>query len=281
MRLLFVALVVAMWGIPARAEVMVAESLEWMTNDTPVVVMGKVQQFKDDGDWRDVTISIKEVFKGDLEEKTLTFRVGIERSKEVNWKAADSEMLLFLRKATLEKDGKEMSGHWVLRSTALNSMGNPAIELSKPKYVYSMDMTPLEKSDDILKRVRQWAKQPSPSKDAQPPNIIVVPGGSLPLEIPKESPIFRNIFAGSTCYLLVPAAEEFRQKVKDMTASKQAETRAQGALLLANYPGDETKQILQKLLNDTAQTVAEAAQASLDKLQKRATSQPSSAPAPK
>jgi hypothetical protein len=289
MRLLSIALVVALWAPTALAEIMVAESVEWMTNDTPVVVMGKVQQVKDEGDWRDVTIAIKEIFKGDLKEKTLTFRSSIESSKAVNWKATHSEMLLFLRKATIAQDGKALSGQWTLR-TALENHGNPAIDLSKPKYVYGMDMTALGKSEDILKRIREWAKQPSPAEDAQRPNIILVPEGALPLEIPFESAIFRDIYAGSTCYLLVPAAEEFRQKIKDMAASKQATTRAQGALLLANYPGDETKQILQKLLSDKAQvyvvqrsgntlkTVAEAATVSLEQLRKRAASQPATQP---
>ena len=298
MRMSLVALVVALLAPSTFAEIMVAESVEWMTNNSPLVVVGKVQMVKDEGDRRDITIAIKEVIKGNLQGKSLAFSVtlphydvSIDRSEASRWKDSQAELLLFLRKATRAYDGKEMDGRWTLRSPHLKNFGNPAIDLSKPHYVYSMDMTDLEKSEDILKLVREWARKSSPAENAQRPNIIIPPKGSLALEIPPDSTIFRSVYAGSSCFLLVPAVEKFKQRVIDMTASKHPEIRAKGALLLANYPGDDTKAVLQKLLDDKAQvyvaqtsgetikTVAKAAEASLEELRKPPASQPATQPA--
>jgi hypothetical protein len=97
-------------------------------------------------------------------------------------------------------------------------------------------MTILTDRGVLLDTVRSWAGS----------NI----SHSLWSEIPFDSPIFEHLYAGSACYLKVPAEEKHRAHFIELARSAKPEERLKAALELRKFPGEETERVLYELLKD-------------------------------
>ena len=247
-RLLIVGLLLC---ASVSAEISIVDSIEWMAVDTPLIVVGTVAHCATTksrpGTYVTITVQIDEALKGEPGGETVTFRMSNPYRDETcaTWQEDGHPRLFFLRKG-IPNDGGNIDGHWTPRDWR-----HAIIDLNKPEHVCSEDMTLLTNADEILKVVRQWrAWQPPELAEVAEHSIHQPQEGYLRLEPPGDSPVYRDIWADSTCYINVPAAEKYRPMVMKMLRSGQTSQIAAGANMLRNYPGDDTVDVLTQLLRN-------------------------------
>ena len=116
---------------------------------------------------------------------------------------------------------------------------------------------------EILSIVRRWATWKKHTVEIGAPNIFKPQTGYLRLELQPGADVFHEVYAGSACYINVPAEEKYRSLALSKAKSQKAWERREGAEMLVNYPGAETIRILRTLLYDTTE---QASTESSDKL---------------
>lgn len=252
-KFLFAILLLFQYGL-AYAETNIVDSLEWMTVDSPLIVRGKVTDAQDTTGphaviYRDITIRIQKLLKGSLGGDFLNVRLRLSRGdvQGVAWKESGHSLLLFLRKGR-EADDKALAGRWVLRERCRS-----VIDLEQPERVYKADMKYARDAKEILGIVRHWATWKKELPEVGGPDIFKPQTGYLRLEIPPGADIYPEVFAGSACYINVPAEEKYRSLALSKARSMSESQRIEGAQMLQNYPGPETIQVLRLLLYDTTQ----------------------------
>ena len=267
-RLLAFSVLLAVTGIRvARAEFDIVDSLEWMAIDAPLIIRGRVTEFKDtkgpDGvTYRDITVAVAEVIKGKLEEKSVEVRLRLlgENRAGLAWKEVGHPYLLFLRKGRAIDD-QAMANRWVLREARQS-----AVDLDKPELAYLADMTKARTADDILKAVREYAKKEAKASVVGEPNIFKPQTGYLRLEVPWDSEIRREPHDDRVLYLNVPADEKYRPLAMKEAQSHHTWYRAEGADMLRNYPGKETLELLTRLLQDPGESKWSTSRSELDRI---------------
>ncbi len=232
---------------PGFAEIRVAPSLEWLSCSADAIVIGncvRLTATPGPGDviYEDYVVEVQEVVKGDLKDKQINFtwrQIDASQSA-MHLLKAKRGVLLFLAKSKDHGPEQRMNDKWV----PLTPEGNPwIVDLSKlPKGIFSKEMKSISEEPEMLRIVREWAK--SPVKQ------------SLWLEVPFESPIFNQLYSGSSCYLMVPAEEKYRAGFMTLARSREAHDRAKAASELAKYAGKETEAVLRELLKDDAESVS-------------------------
>jgi len=237
-------LLVALLGMlcgAARAEITGASSIEWLTCTSEVVAVGKIEKITITKGvhsviYEDCVVQIDELLKEDIKGKELTFCLRTLSANPTAKAFMNSKegVLLFLSKS--KDHGRE---------THLDNKYVPAskhhplsiIDLSNPsKYLFSKEMRILTDKDEIFRIVRKWSA-----------SLIV---HSLDREVPFESPIYQRLYAGSACYLCVPAEEKYRSHFMNLAQSPLAHERAKAASELYKFPGEETEGVLRELLKD-------------------------------
>lgn len=238
----------------AYAEVVGVDSLEWMTVDAPLIVRGKVAGCQATAGphaviYRDITIRIREVLKGDVSGDTLKVRLRTFKGNHqgIAWKKSGHSFLFFLRRGRAQDD-KALAGWWVLRERHQS-----VIDLEQPQRVYKADMKCAKDATDILGIVRDWATWKKESPQVGAPNIFKPQTGFLRLELKPDAEFYYEVYAGSTCYINVPAEEKYRSLALSKARSQNVSERREGAEILRNYPGSETIRILRLLLYDDAE----------------------------
>ncbi len=79
--------------------------------------------------------------------------------------------------------------------------------------------------------------------------------GSFKVEVPTDTPAFRALYAGSSCYLVVPADPELRAGLVEQLRAVDVAVRARAAWRLSRYPGEETVAALKAALADPGTVV--------------------------
>lgn len=251
---------------PARAEINIGESLEWMTVDSPLIVRGVVADVKDSSpkeleqpQWflQEVTIKIHEVLKGDYSKEMVSFkRLHTGLSDAHAWLKSNSEMLFFLVEGKGISYGFDFTGSWRMRG---DYPTHPIKLTSEEAQIVLSDMRVIKDPQDILQRIRDRVKiisgpnfQPYrvPNPELVSSGFFTVPNGAVILEVPAESEAWKVLWSGSACYLVVPADEEYKTLALKLAQSSNYEQRLKGADLLGSYPGDDTVGVLKNLLND-------------------------------
>lgn len=225
---------------PSRAEISIAPSIEWLACESEVILVGKITKIDltkgvHAVTYEDCNFQIQEVIKGDIkgEEVSFCIRTLSEPTAKAFLDSKDG-ILLFLSKSTDHGSEQHLDNKYVLTSdhTPLS-----IFDLSNgPKVVYSKQMTILTDKKEILDLTRLW----SHSKISH----------SIWSEIPPDSPIFARLYAGSTCYLTVPAEETYHAKFMKLALSDKPHERKAAASELYKFPGEETERVLRELLKD-------------------------------
>jgi hypothetical protein len=244
-RAIYAFVILGLLTTQARAEIMAASSIEWLTCQAEVIVVGKITQMmtttgKHAGTYKDCYVEIDEVIKGKVKGKEIMF---FQRPLPPNLPVAElakskHKLILFLSKST----GRGPS-HYIGRKYVLTSRRFPlsAFDLTNlPPDAYSKDMTIIKDPQKLLKIVRHWAK----SKITN----------SINADVPYESKIHKQLYSGSSCFLIVPAEEKFRAHFMKMAGSKEPHERARAASELYKFPGKETERVLIKLLQDKTES---------------------------
>jgi hypothetical protein len=238
----------------ARAEINLADSVEWMTVDARLVVRGKVVGCKDSkgpGDvvLRDVTVRVEEALKGKPAGKTVTVRLWLRGGGRAgkDWEVSGRSYLFFLRQGQAD-DGKELEGKVVLREP-----NQSVIDLKEPGKVYTADMKRAADGNAVMALVRKYAAKPALPREVGAPNVFKPQQGYLRLEVPFDAPIHRDLWAGSVCYLNVPVEPKHLPLVLAKARSQHSWDRRVGAEMLRNFPGPASVKALTALLTDTAE----------------------------
>jgi hypothetical protein len=230
----------------ASAEITGATSVEWLSCAAEVIVNGTVRKQATAAGpvsvrYKDVTLDVEEVIKGDPATKSIEFTWRhLEQDSSPTWLKEGARVLVFLAKSKDHGPERRLDNRWV----PLTDSGRPlVVGLSMtPDRIYSKEMAMVTDVDELLKIVRIWAK--SPLKH------------SISMDVPWSSPIHNRLFGGSAVYLTVPAEEKYRLDFIRQARSAVAHERASAAKNLASYPGEETTAILQELLKDNSEIVS-------------------------
>lgn len=230
----------------SRAEIRVASSVEWLACGSEAVVIGKITRIattKGEGEvvYQDCTVQVDEVLKGDVKGKELLFclRSLPPHPSGKDFMNSKKGVLFFLIKS--KDHGPE---HHLDNMYVPTSYREPLsiIELSRlPGDTYGKGMTILSDDKELLKAVRTWAE----SKTLH----------SVQAEVPYASPIHARLYAGSACFLVVPAEDKHRQQFLKMAKSERPWDRQRAAAELYKFPGDETEAALRELLQDKTENV--------------------------
>lgn len=239
-RVALVALLGMLCGA-ARAEIMVASSIEWLTCTSEVVAVGKIEKITITKGvhsviYEDCVVQVDEVLKGDMKGKKLTFCLRTLSANPTAKAFMNSKegVLLFLSKSKDHGRETHLDNKYVPRSKHLPFS---VIDLSNPpKDVFSKEMNILTDKDKILRIVRKWST-----------SAIAY---SVDYEVPFDSPIHQRLYAGSACYLWVPAEEKYRSHFMKLAQSPRTYERVKAASELYKFPGKESEAVLRELLKD-------------------------------
>jgi len=228
------------------AEIMAAHSIEWLTCKSEVVVIGEVKEIcitkgEHSSIRRDFSVEVLEVLKGDVKGKDITFWSFEHHSMPLARDLMNSKkgVLLFLSKSNKHGMKSHHDNNYV--PTILYDQVS-IMNLSKlPKHLYSKEMKILSDKKEILDLVRKWADS----------KIL----HSVWSEVSWDSPIFNKLYAGSSCYLIVPAEEKYREQFLKQARSDKPRERQKAAGELYKFPGEETTRVLRELLKDDTENI--------------------------
>lgn len=227
----------------AIAEIVVGESIEWLVDSSEMI--GIYYGVKKEKTKAYSVVKLKVKLKGNppsiYDSELASYRPKEERNKIP--KACD-----FLVFFNYNQD--KISIHYNINLTFPQSIGSYGVALTK-------DCNVLTNGDDILKLVKSRIKL-----NIKVPKMVLLDG--IDRMSPPSSSFIRirawgeaegALWAGSACYLVVPADDDFKiMLLKQSQDEKNVWKRATATRWLAVYPEKSTIQILQSLLknSDTA-----------------------------
>ncbi|CAN5351901.1 MAG: hypothetical protein ACR2GW_12160 [Pyrinomonadaceae bacterium] len=196
------------------AEIIVGNSLEWLTVSSKVVAVGRithVEKSKGEGSvvYETYVFEPSEIIKGS-KQKSISFTVRTFSTEPVFGSLIDNtnEIVVFLSPYK-ERDGEKfLRGKLIPTST---SFPLSIINLNNPsKYVIDLNFRVLNNKEDILKVCRQTEKTQTEYVEQHPS----FPIKGFYLEVPFDTEAHESLFAGSSCYLLVPNFMSAKSKEK-------------------------------------------------------------------
>src|SRR5262249_34133631 len=207
-RICLALLALALSGSFAWAETMVGSSLEWLTCESDVVVVGRITKIvttRGPGSvfYDDCTVAVEEVIKGKVVDRMVVFcfRSLAKESAARSWMKSEQPLLLFLSESRDHGPEKRLENMLVpvSREAPLS-----VIDLAAPgKYVIDRRFNVLSEKSPILEtccntvqRMNEYLKKSSVDPQTKVKEIK--------LEVPTGSNAWRSLFAGSACYLKVP-----------------------------------------------------------------------------
>lgn len=254
----FVALAFILLDTAVFAQVTMADSLEWMTVDSSLIVKGKVIKSDHTDDPRqnptdpheccgytDVTVQVSQTLKGLAQGQTVKFRMYAHRFL----KNASGECVFFLKQGENRDGHDRFVGWWVPRSPK-----QFLINIEAPYPVYRANVMATRNVQNIMATIEKYASRTMTclkTADAEAnPYVIPPQQGFLALEVkgPIEEgpPPWRN----GPFYLNVPAEGKYRKSAMSLATSKDFFDRINGVDMLRNYPGADTVKLLRSLLAD-------------------------------
>jgi hypothetical protein len=236
---LAVAALVSMPAVTA-AEINMADSIEWITVDSDLVVRGTVTAVakrKGPGDvvWYSATVTVAETLKGP-KRRTVTFAVRhLYGATPADWRAKKREMLLFL------VDSKRRGGDdkdYAKAPWALRPHDGAALVLSgpTPDRAYSSSFDVLDTRAAILAAVRAGATSTATR--------------SHRLDVPSDAPAFHALWGGSAVWMTVPVDARLETLALGWVASNDMSTREEGVGALAHFRTPSNIAVMESHLAD-------------------------------
>jgi len=230
---------------PAAAEINVADSIEWVTADSEVVVRGTVDALATrpgPGDvvWYDVTVSVAETLKGRAR-RSVGFTVRhLKGDPREAWLHGSRELLLFLVAPARRAD--EDPGY-ARASLVLRPRPGAVVVLDgkQPDRVYTAGFDVVARRADILAAVRAAAT-----------------GGATRahhVEVPYDAPAFGALYGGSSVWLFVPVDAHLEQLARAWIADPDVFRREEGVGALAYFRSAANQRLIQGLLADPGHVV--------------------------
>lgn len=240
--------------VPARAEVVVAESIEWVLASSDRVLIGKVVKIdkvtdRDNQQCQALTVAVTRTLKGaHSHHVTFLLRPYIsEYGYAKQWQEEGIPLVFFLSK----NDGKRISipankFAWILRD---DENGPNAILLGKSKHHWTGSLRVCTRTFDILKVPNTILKyledvQKASGKEKNPKgHALGVPGGTA---------VYKELWSLSAVFLIVPVDRKLEELGQKWCGSRSPHTRTEGARILRHFKSEKNIAILKLLLADPA-----------------------------
>ena len=250
MRCLVVALILVMtrWS---TAEINMADSIEWTTADSDLVVVARVARLterKGPGQttWFRVTFAVSETLKGPAAKTVDVMVRHLTGDSPAKWKAGNTELLLFLvhgkRRAIRDgecREGEACSSEYTTAPLAIRGGRwgeGDAYKLDGSARGYTITHDVISKRADLIAKVRATAG----SKATQ----------AFQLDLPLNSPAGRALWGGSAVFLYVPIDAALEQYAIKWLSSTSADERDRGVEVLAHFKSTPNIARLENMLGD-------------------------------
>lgn len=236
MRALFVLAFLLAAAGPARAEINVADSIEWQTADSDVVVRGVLTSavpHRDAGGaiWYDGTFQIVTSLKGGAKK---SIHVGLRtREKPDEWVAHQTDLLLFLVAPARVSDKALAAMPYVLRPN--RGTGEAAFRLGT-SVAYLASFGTATAPADVLAAVRASARSPATAAQR--------------LDVPHDSAAGRALYAGSAVWMFVPVDAALEQRAIGWLADPSLNRRVEAVEALGHFKTADNIARVRRLLAD-------------------------------
>jgi hypothetical protein len=234
----------------AQAEVVCAESIEWVVADSDLVLIGVVSKVEKvpgkERPYEAATVKVRHTVKGRPADQVTFLLRNYNGPAAEDW-LADGVPLLFclVRRAHARDSGELPAGHdWVLRD---DGNQHSAVLLGKPRrhwahtiHAFTREFDVLTEPAAIIKQAKEAAR-PLPEGRQKKPHTLSVPGGT---------PACRKLYAGSAVSLIVPVDGELERVARLWCCSASFYTRLNGVRALRHFRNESNIAILKSLLSD-------------------------------
>jgi hypothetical protein len=203
------------WVSPATvaAETIVASSPEWLTCESDLVVVGRVEKIvttRGGGDvfYEDCTVVVKEVIRGKVDGDRLVFclRTLSAESPAKGWMKASEPVLFFLSKSTGHGSEKHLDDLLVPTS---HQFPLSVIDLGAPgKSVLDTGFNVLTDKKEILDTCRKTAEQLALYLKQNPGKTVT----AVQLDVPISSAAWDVLYSGSACFIKAPSFRAKKEK---------------------------------------------------------------------
>lgn len=229
---------------PARAEINMADSVEWMSADADLVIRGRVVAAKGTPVqgrlvWYDVTVKVEETLKGPRLATARFSTPHLYGESPLQWKADRTELLLYLvRGARRAKDDPRYGRapyaprRGTQESESVLRLGGP-----RPGRLFTMGYQVVTGRGPILAAARAAA-------------TVRGAKGRHKIDLPYASPAFKALYGGSAVWLYVPIDARLERIGVQWIASKAFHQRLEGAKVLAHFKSAANVRRLRGLLAD-------------------------------
>lgn len=240
MRALILAVLLILVPATAAAEINMADSIEWITADSDLVVRGKVtavSKRRGPGDvvWFDVTFGVAETLKGAPRRSVKLAVRHLHGATPADWRAKKRELLLFLvdsaRRTADDRDYAKAPFALRPRDGAAMILGPGGTDRA---FTAAFDV--LDTRDPILAAVRVAATSTATK--------------SHRLDVPFDAPAFSALYSGSAVWMTVPVDARLEQLALGWVTSKDMGTREEGVGALAHFRTPANIAVVERLLAD-------------------------------
>lgn len=216
----------------ASAEINMADSIEWVTADSEVVVRGFAESTAKVGDGWDVTFQIVETVKSGVKG---VIHVGVGSwLKPDEWVAKKTDLLLFLVPPSRDPDHKSFAAlPYVLRPT--HGSGTPAVPLGTTQ-VYLADFGTAITPTDVLAAVRASSRSRATT--------------SQRIDVPLGSAAGKALYGGSSVWMQVPVDAQLEKRANVWMTDSNAQIRVQGVQAIGHFRSADNIARVTKLLAD-------------------------------
>lgn len=216
------------------AEINAADTIEWVTADSTLVVVGTVERVVSRGSWREVTLRVGETLKGTSSSKlTFSFRV-LAGDPAQKWEKKSTEILVFLVDAQryVARD-KDFGNEKLVPRFGPSSTGIYDLATTE---AYTTDYKVLRKRDELLAAVRGASKSTATK--------------AYRLDAPHDTDAHNTLYGGSTVWIYVPVDAALEVRAKTLLTSKSLWTRAEAIGALEHFKSPANIKLVQAMLAD-------------------------------
>jgi hypothetical protein len=223
------------------AEINAADTLEWVSADSDVIVVGSVDTVtRRTGPgsvvWYDTTIRVTETLKGPAR-KTVRFAMRhLYGETPEAWQTRKAELLLFFvdSQRYVKSDKDHAAAPFALRSGG--NAGDGWFDLAKPARAYTSRFTVITKRDELLAATRLAAK--STAKRAHR------------IDLPSNTDAYKALWSGSSVWLFLPVDSALEQLAIGWSIDPSIERREEAVGALAHFKSAANILRLETLLAD-------------------------------
>jgi hypothetical protein len=228
----------AVW---ANAENTGADTIQWMTVDSDVVVIGSVRevverQTENGRRWFDMTIGVTETLKGAPRNTIQVTMPYLSGDKPDKWMTDRSEVLFFIVDARrrIEIDKGYAKSPFALRGT--NSDSAYVLGDSRTR-AYTTAFAAITDRDSLRTAVRAAASSTA-TKSHQ-------------VDVPFGTPAFHALWGGSSVSLTFPIDGSLEREALQWISSPNVMTRKEGVNAIRHFKSQNNILRLERLLGDT------------------------------